>query len=1386
MPKTPYLLTFLIFILPLFAAAQKADLRLYTVADGLPQNSTTSIVQDVQGFIWINANGTLTRFDGDQFLNASNTNHPVFRSNRLPPQKIHADGELLRYCQNGQLISINTATGRQTAQSLAAHLPSVADTMSATCIQLHSGEIAVVCQGQAQLGEVFLLRLQKGEIGRTIRLEGINQTTFYRNISSDGLGNLFCLKQDLKAVIQFDKTGKKLREIPAQASPIFSYFLVPGKNHAILLVVGGTIWRLKQGAAAFELHPFHRSSPPKDQYFLDVLETPEGNLWASGNSRNLVFFDAKQGKVVNFQQELEKIIPHQVDLGGIFLDKLGSIWVSSSVGLLKVGSTKDLFDTWFSEKNDACQGFCSFRGSAEDDEGNVFASFYNNIFQIKKNGEAIDQPLSTTAHPPYDMLFLEGKLLMNDGTVFDPKMQSWSNPYKSITKSVDVGVLAKNGKSKIWQTNGDAFYQLDVSQPSPQWEYLHSFTGQAAASDMAFDPFNQQVWFCNANSLRSYDPVNKRFNVWKENDPEPLQNPKCLYPDGKGKLWIGTEQGLVQFDYVAKTTKHYAQADGLPNDNIVGILPEGDSCLWLSTFNGLSRFSMATGKFINFFKQDGLADNEFNRASFFKASDGRMFFGGTKGITGFYPKEVMRKHNLQVSSERLLLRSISMSKDGSDSSITDVFHSGNDRLEVYHYNRTVNIEFGVFGAGEGGQPLYSYLLEGQDENWSVPAKNNAVTFYSLPAGTYLFRARALNARGQWLSEEIALPLIVHPPWWATWWAYLLYALVLAGIAFGIFLFMKRRLELKNQLRLEQQEAERLKELDAFKSRLYTNLTHEFRTPLTVILGMAEEGKMEIGKLGNWEIEDTKERRQSISNFLISNFNLIERNGQNLLHLVNQLLDLSKLEDRSFKLNLRYGDIVAFLRYVTESLQSLANSRNLSLRFFTTLEKLEMDFDPEQVQQVMGNLLSNALKFTPSSGEVNVRLTIDDLRLAPPEPQIVNRKSSIVIQVKDTGIGIPEADLPHVFDRFYQVDGSSTRAGEGTGIGLAHALELVKLMDGEIRVESELGKGTTFTVVLPLLHLPLTQPLTPKGEPILGNSVVNNSAEIDGIGSPLGVRGNQATGLSHEGNPSILQSSHPSILLIEDNPDVVTYLKTILQDSYEISIAYNGRIGIEKALELIPDLIISDVMMPEKDGYQVLDALKNDERTSHIPIILLTAKADANSKIAGLRRGADAYMPKPFQKAELLATLEMMLENKQRLAAHFSKKYDFAQNLTKAEVGVNTNMPPDAEAVLVEDAFLQKVRQIVEANYGDEAFALPQLCEAVSMSRSQLFRKMKALTDVSPSDFIRNYRMAQAKLLLETTQLPVKEVAWRVGFKELSHFSKTYQNTYGMAPTAVRK
>ncbi|MCB9302862.1 MAG: helix-turn-helix domain-containing protein [Lewinellaceae bacterium] len=420
---------------------------------------------------------------------------------------------------------------------------------------------------------------------------------------------------------------------------------------------------------------------------------------------------------------------------------------------------------------------------------------------------------------------------------------------------------------------------------------------------------------------------------------------------------------------------------------------------------------------------------------------------------------------------------------------------------------------------------------------------------------------------------------------------------------------------------------------------------------------------------------------------------------------------------------------------------------MSLRFHTSLESLVMDYDPEQLKQVVTNLISNAVKFTPSGGEVTVRAKEEDKQL--------------FLEVSDTGVGIDQEKLPFVFNRFFQADGSTTRKREGTGIGLAHTQELVKLMGGTIAVESELGAGTRFTVILPVNNQA---------------DSIQNGAIPDYEGQPAPASAESTTmGLD---KPASTADERPQLLLIEDNPDVVTYLKSCLNDIYQLDVAYNGLIGIEKAIENIPDLIISDVMMPEKNGYEVCDTLKNDERTSHIPIILLTAKADASSKIAGLRRGADAYLAKPFDREELLVRLAKLVERQQRMVAYFSNDNSAGNN----------NRPPEVEveAIQLEDAFIRKVRGIIEEHYEDEDFALPQLCQKIGMSRSQLYRKLIALIDESPSEFIRSYRLNKAKELLETTDLNVSEVAWKVGYKNLAHFSRSYQDVFGEPPSTTSK
>ncbi|MEM8887427.1 MAG: ATP-binding protein, partial [Bacteroidota bacterium] len=804
----------------------------------------------------------------------------------------------------------------------------------------------------------------------------------------------------------------------------------------------------------------------------------------------------------------------------------------------------------------------------------------------------------------------------------------------------------------------------------------------------------------------------------------------AIEEDAQRNLWLATDAGLIHFNPQTEEVKQYTKQEGLPHDFVCGMLTEGDSALWLSTNHGLSRFSKASESFINFYKEDGLTDNEFNRKSFFKARDGRMYFGGLKGINAFYPNELLRNFQQQSERAQLSLASFEYTDEKEGKTHRQLNFPAEAGIEIYYHHRSFTFEYALTDYRNASEVAYSYRMKGYENTWSVPSKFNFTRFSSLPEGEYEFEVKAKDSHGIWHPNQLSVKVIVYPPWWASWWAYMMYAILIGGILYTIYTFLSKRWELQQKLREEQEEAIRLKNLDSFKSKLYTNLTHEFRTPLTVILGMADQIKNQPDK------------------YLDKGTHLIKSNGMNLLRLINQLLDLSKLEDKSFQLRLENGDFVSYLRYITESFQTFANTQNISLRFQSREDELLMDFDPEQIKQVMTNLISNAIKFTPSGGGVEVELKrMKDL-------------SSAQIVVKDTGIGIEKKNLPNIFDRFYQVDGSITREGEGSGIGLTHTLELVKLMDGTIEVSSEAGKGTSFIILLPIQdRLEFNPKLIQKDS--------SSSAGMQKAVHPEVVID----------KPILDATSRPSVLIIEDNVDVVDYLKACLEDQFSLSVAFNGRIGIEKALEDIPDLIVSDVMMPEKDGYEVCDSLKNDDRTSHIPIILLTAKADVSSKITGLRRGADAYLAKPFIKEELIVRLEQLMERQRRMIRHFSAQYPSSSELI--EHGMQ-------EAIQQEDIFIQKVRSIIEENYADEDFGLPQLCRKIGMSRSQLYRKMKALIDIPPSDFIRNYRLEQAKILLKTSQLSVSEVAWQVGFKDLSHFSKAYQAMFGVLPSATSK
>jgi len=531
--------------------------------------------------------------------------------------------------------------------------------------------------------------------------------------------------------------------------------------------------------------------------------------------------------------------------------------------------------------------------------------------------------------------------------------------------------------------------------------------------------------------------------------------------------------------------------------------------------------------------------------------------------------------------------------------------------------------------------------------------------------------------------------------------------------------------IKQNIRYEQRETGRLKELDEVKTRLFTNITHEFRTPLTIILGMAN---LIRDRPDEWIVEGTDKIRD---------------NGQNLLSLVNQMLDLSKLESGSMPLHIMQEDVISTLRYFTATFISIASAKNIELKFLPGTDRYVMDMDHEKLFHIVSNLLSNALKYTPEGGKVELSAGFAG-----------EGKKEFVIRVQDNGSGIETSHLPHIFNRFYRAEGNGTQVGHGLGLALTR--ELVKLLNGNITVKSEPGIGSVFSVIFPVSNLALFPEIG--GQDGKTDFVFDQSPMIE----------NETVLME---SPSI-QDDRPILLVVEDNSDLVQYLTALLSGEYRINIAGNGKDGLHKALDLIPDIILSDVMMPVMDGITLLDKVKNDIRTSHIPVVMLTAKADIASKLEGLERGADDYLSKPFNEEELRIRINKLIELRRKLRLRYA----------------SMSAPPstDDKAIHIEDAFMQKVRQVMEANLDDDQFGIIQLCKSVGMSRAQLYRKFKSLTDKTVNDYLRTFRLHKAKELLLTTDRNVSEVAFDVGFKNLSHFSKVFTEEFGKNPRDISR
>lgn len=832
------------------------------------------------------------------------------------------------------------------------------------------------------------------------------------------------------------------------------------------------------------------------------------------------------------------------------------------------------------------------------------------------------------------------------------------------------------------------------------------------------------VWSDATKSFRHYslpDYVNSRW-IGNKNEIGSISE------NTPNSLWIKTLSGILEFNPQTQEFNALAFPDGLQASLVHSLVTDLSGNLWISSMSGIWKYEKKTNTFSQYNVSDGINSTNFNSRSFLE-NDGTIVFCGKQGFLRFHPSTIRK--NTYVPPVRITEFSLFNEPllAGSKNSPLDQPINFTKNIRLRHSQNGIGFKFSALSFTSSEDNEYAFKLEGFDQEWNYVGTRNEAVYTNLDPGHYAFRVRASNNDGVWNEEGTMIQIHIMRPWWNTPLAHILFIAMALGMVYVIYRFQLHRIELKHNLEMEHQEAERLKELDVTKSELYANITHEFRTPLTLISGMASE----IG-------EDPE-------NWVDTGVEVIKRNSASLLNLVNQMLDLSKLESGTLPLYNIQSDIISFSRYIHQSFQSYAVQKKIEIHFLAGQKEIMMDYDPDKYLQIISNLISNALKFTPEGGNIYISLN-----------EITRKNAQLLeVKVKDTGKGIgPE--VQQIFERYFTGDFHHHKSAQGTGIGLALTRDLVHLMGGSIKVKSIIEEGAEFSFVLPITK---QAPLDREGfdsEEIKQNTLA--------FTLPL-----PSSGLDFIEVEEDLASSRPSLLVIEDNRDVANYIVTCVKKNFRVHTAFDGVSGFNKAVEVVPDIILLDLMLPDTSGNSLRKRLQQDQRTSHIPVIVLTASGDQQTKIEMLRTGIDDYLTKPFHKEELNERLIHALELRKELQERFSS--EDGVKLSKAESKG-------------EDAFMAQLKMVIENHLDDADFGIIHLCREMNLSRTQLHNKIKALTGKSTSIFVRYVRLQKARKLLNHSEHNVSQIAYDVGFKDPNYFTRCFTEEFGFPPSKVLK
>lgn len=1347
--------------------SQRLHFNTLSIYDGMSQNMINCILQDHQGYMWFGTKDGLNRYDGYSFK--------IFKADLFDSTSIGDNHITYLYEDDLNNLWISTQFGGlflydRTTNSFfdyntgdlkagIDHILSIkGNSKAGIWLSSSNGNIfkmTIKSQHKGQCPDVNITKeLSKSLIGapRAEDLILVNQRTLWI-LTGKGL-RLYDIDQkkfvkttDKFKIYKFVNPSKPKVPISSEYSPFHKFMMSSYIDEDGYVWISGELGVYRCDPRTSEILLYEIKGWVKS-FIVTKNLSGEKEIWAGTFYNDLNIINVQTGITKHIKNwELTNREDQDQVITKIFKSKDGNIWFGTNgKGLAQYSPYTTLFSNNMPDKI----------------YGSLIAS--RSIYTIYPLGKEKDSGILLSSLR-YFLEYMPGGKSYIDSTFYirvaqgDDRGTVWMGStigllrYFPKKKTYDiVDPIAKDitgiyvDSQFIWCAASNALKCYNIQTGEKQTFQLPEsiiisgqYTIESTYSTLQPDG-NDILWIGTVNGLVEFDMRSRKVIHIYRNNPKDRQSInsneiKCILPDAmhpEATLWVGTPVGLNKLDKKRGTFTQYGISEGLPNNTVYGILSDSKGNLWISTNQGIALFNPRTEEFTIFDHSNGLQSNEFNTGAYFKSDWGEMFFGGINGYNRFYPEQI----NVPKQIAPIVISDIQFLHNGRMQSLI-----GPLAQKLKYSENNITIALSSLDYTSPQKIKYSYRIYNRDTSWLQLGNNRVVTLSNLGPGKYIFQAKGTDSFGRWSKDYIQVIFIISPPWWNSILAQLMYILVSLVVVYFLWRYNKQRLIQKHQVEEDKRKAATILELDKAKSRFLTNITHEFRTPLTVILGLTEQSMVPVRD------EDK----------VVKNNKTIHRNGLQLLTLVDQILELAKLESGNLQLNVHPGNLKDFIAILVNSFESLAQLNHITLTYHHAFTDYYYLYDKEKIQQILSNLISNSIKFSKKGGQVAVTAAMEHTA----------ENNYLIFSVKDTGIGIDADELSTIFDRFHRAKSNDSKQLPGTGIGLALVKELTELMNGSIMVTSERDTGSIFVVKIPV-------------ESWHGQSSVQISDEVI-TDRPQIFRDDYGSAQVEETDEvfSLTEIDQICVLIVEDNPDVRNYIISCLQDHFKIISAVDGKQGLEKAIQYMPDMIISDVMMPVMDGFEMCHAIKTNSLTNHIPIILLTAKVDADSRITGLKKGADAYLAKPFVKEELMLRLENMSQLIVRMRAHYLTLIKVGDSSDDNKIGAEHN---SIEEEMPGDAFLYRAMELLENHYTDEEYSVEMMAQSLYMSRSQLFRKIKSLTGKSPSTFLRTFRLNKAKKLL--TQHPEKnisEVAYATGFNSPKYFSNVFLEEFGHRP-----